>query len=134
MKTIRITIALIFLCLLTNSSVLFAQKDITDGVSSAIKSGNSSELSKYFNSNVELSILDKEDVYSKVQAELILKDFFSKNQPILFSVLHKGGKDGSKFAIGNLKTNTGLYRIYFLMKGTADNLLIHQLRIEQGNE
>lgn len=114
------------------ATVSFADpgNDIPEGIISAIKSGNSSGLAAFFNANVELVILDKEDVYSKVQAEQIVKDFFSKNKPSNFTILHQGGKEGAKYAIGSLVTNTGTYRVYFLIKNTGKKPVIHQFRIE----
>ncbi|RLD46286.1 MAG: DUF4783 domain-containing protein [Bacteroidetes bacterium] len=97
---------------------------------SAIKSGNSVAVSKYFNSNVELSILDNEDVYSKSQAQIILKDFFAKHKVISFKVLHQGGKNGSNYLIGNLVTSNGTFRVYYLLKKVGNKQLIQQFRIE----
>ncbi len=106
----------------------FAQ--IPDAITQCIKSGNSDELAKYFNDDVELVILDKEDVYSRYQAQQILKNFFSNHHPTSFSIIHEGGKEGSFFAIGTLKTSNGNYRIYFLIKKKSGRELIHQMRIE----
>ncbi|MFH2144345.1 MAG: DUF4783 domain-containing protein [Bacteroidota bacterium] len=103
---------------------------VPDGIFLALKSGNSKELAKYFNANIELQIIDKENVYSKAQAELILKDFFTKNSPNGFTKIHEGGKEGSKYVIGNLATSTGTYRVYFLLKESNSVSLIHELRIE----
>jgi len=79
-------------------------------------------------------IVDKEGIYNKVQAEMILKDFFSKNPPRKFSLLHQGGKAESKYGIGNLVTSENTYRVYFLLKTTNGKPLIHQFRIETEND
>ena len=42
----------------------------------AIKSGNSAEVSKYFDNTVEITLPEKSNSYSKSQAELVLHDFF----------------------------------------------------------
>jgi hypothetical protein len=111
----------------------FNYQSIPNEIYSAIKTGNSKELAKYFNNNIDLVILEKEGVYSKPQAELILKDFFAKNtiNPTDgFVKLHEGGKDASKFIIGTLYTNKGQFRVYLLMKTISGNFAIHQFRIE----
>ena len=92
--------------------------DISDDVASAVKTGNASNVAKFFSANVDLKILDKEDVYSKAQAELILKDFFAKNPIKSFAIIHKGtSKSGDQFAIGTYETSTGKkFRSYFLFK------------------
>jgi len=75
-------------------------------------------------------ILDNEDVYSKSQAELIMKDFFSKYPPAEFVIVHEGGREASRYAIGRLVTEKTVFRLYFLLQKLEDNFFIHQMRIE----
>jgi hypothetical protein len=103
------------------------------GISDSFRKGDARALSRHFNDNIELVILSKEDVYSKSQAELILRNFFSENKPVGFDLLHEGGKE-TRFAIGNLKTEKGDFRIYFLLKLKDSASLIHLLRIEKLEE
>jgi hypothetical protein len=70
-------------------------------------------------------------VYSKSQAQQIVAEFFKSNKPKQFSIIHQGGKDGARYAIGSLITNTGTFRVYFLLKNKNNNSYIHQLRIEK---
>lgn len=125
----------VIFCFLHFYSGFSQQGNVNDGIIGAIKAGNSKELAKFFNTNIELIILDKEGVYSKPQAELILKDFFSKNVPSQdrFLKLHEGGKDASKYVIGTLITTKGRYRVYYLMKSLNNELSIHNFRIEDDN-
>ncbi len=134
MKTFRINITLIILSISFMISGFQSIQDIPDTITSAFKAGNSKELVKHFNANVELVILENEDVYSKTQAEMILRDFFDKQPPKNFAILHHGGKNGSQYAIGDLTTSKGNFRVYFLLKKKEDRYLIHQLRIEKENE
>lgn len=123
------TILSVFFILLFNS-VLFAN-DIVDDISNAIRSGNAAAISKYFDDNVDLKVIDKENVYSKAQAELILKDFFAKNTPKSFTVLHKGvSKNGAEYIIGTVETSNKKYRSYFLLKRVNEKTYIQQLRFE----
>lgn len=71
MKTIFST-ALVGSLLLLSS---FIQQSSIDEVINAMRSGNSAELSKYFDDNVDLTLPDKSDSYSKAQAQLIVRDF-----------------------------------------------------------
>jgi hypothetical protein len=107
--------------------------DIPQAVIDALRSGNTTVLSGYFSTSIELAILDQEDIYSKQQAELIIKDFFSKHVPSSFVILHKGGKEGSQYAIGNLTTSSGNFRVTLLIKQKENKPYIHQLRFEEGN-
>ncbi|HPG74004.1 MAG TPA: DUF4783 domain-containing protein [Bacteroidales bacterium] len=105
--------------------------DIPVKIFQAMKLGNVDELSKYFNTSIELVVLDKEDVYSKQQAVQILKTFFSKYKVKNFTLLHQGGKEEAQYAIGTLETEQGNFRVYFLVRQKGTTALIHQLRIEE---
>jgi hypothetical protein len=110
------------------------RSEIPDAVVNAIATGNAAVLATYFNSSLELTILDKEDIYTRQQAELIMKDFFARNIPSSFTILHKGGKEGSQYAIGNLVTPGNIYRVTILVKVKENKSLIHQLRFEKDGE
>ena len=75
----------------------------------------------------------QDDIYSKQQAKLIIRDFFTKHVPTDFKILHKGGPDGSQYAIGSLTTKSGTFRVTLLVKEKDNKLYIHQLRLEQEN-
>jgi len=128
------TRSIIILFLVTFSSVAYAA-DIIDDIAAAIRSGNPKNISKYFIENIDLKIIKQEDVYSKQQAEMILKDFFGKHVIKSFTVAHKSEpKNGSQYVIGTLETVNGKFRTYFLIKTAGGQTLIHQFRIESENE
>lgn len=128
------TRSLIFIFLIAFTSSVFAA-DVIDDIAAAIRSGNPKNISKFFIENIDLKVIEQEDVYSKQQAEMILKDFFSKHLVKSFSVAHKSDvKNGSQYVIGNLETNNGKFRTYFLIKTTGGQTLIQQFRIETENE
>lgn len=102
---------------------------VPDGLKNAIKSGNAKETAKFFNSSIELDILGNENVYSKAQAEQILRSFFEKHPVTGFTILFEGGKDSSQYAIGKLTTSKGTFRVNILIKAQ----IILQLRIEEDN-
>jgi hypothetical protein len=110
------------------------QTKIPGGISIAFKAGNAAELAKYMNSTIELLLLDKEDFYKKNVAEAILKDFFRDYPTRDFSIRHQGAKNDAHYAIGNLITDKGDFRVYFLLKKVGDELLIHKISIESDNE
>jgi hypothetical protein len=125
----------IFLILILAGSVAAVRggMDIYDDISLLIRTGNAKELAGYFNTNVDLTIINQEDVYSKAQAEQILKDFFSKNVPKTFTILHKGSsKEGTIYAIGNLVTATGAaFRTSFFVKQISGKFYIQEMRFEK---
>ncbi len=108
--------------------------ELPEPVFNALKNGNATELAKYFNVNIDLTLLEKQDIYSKTQAESLLKEFFSKNIPSNFRVIHQGGKEDAQYVVGKLTTSTGPYRVSMLLKGQGKSVLIHQLRIEKEND
>ena len=76
----------------------------------------------------------KNDVFSKQQASGIITDFFRTNKVSSFQLLHKGNKEATSFAIGEIKTNTGNYRVYVLTRKSGNQTVIQQLRIELSND
>ena len=110
------------------------ETNIPEGIVLSFKAGNAEELSKFFHNNVELIILEKEDVYSRTQAEQILRKFFLDHKPSGFRIIFEGGKENSRYAIGSLATRDTTYRIYILIKNQEGGPLIHQLRIEEEDE
>ncbi len=112
------------------ASMTFAQ-DIKSDVSSAFKSGNSKSLAEHFTSTLDLVVSDNDDVYSKVQAEQILRKFFESHSPTSFKIIHDGeSRSGTKYFIGELETSNGSYRVTINMKAVSGAQKIHQLRIE----
>jgi hypothetical protein len=101
-----------------------------DDVVAAMRTGNASQLSKYFDSRVDLSLPGKSDNYSKSQAEMILKDFFANNMVKNFVVKHKGEQNGSQFCIGLLQTKNGNFRTKFFMKQKGNQQVVQELGFE----
>ena len=128
-----ISIAVVIFTIGSLAAITQDQTKIPAGISLAIKAGNAAELSKYMNSTVELLLLEKEDFYKKIVAETILKDFFNEYQAKDFVIRHQGASNDAQYAIGNLETEKGNFRVYFLLKKVGQELLIHQIRIEPDN-
>ena len=101
-----------------------------DEVIIALKEGTASKVAQQFDKTVEISIPTKSDSYSKTQAEMILKDFFSANGVKNFTVIHKGENNGSKYCIGNLINRNGTFRTTIYMKQKYDKQLIQEISFE----
>ena len=121
---------LLFLSAFLITILSLAQGGI-DEVISAMKSGNATGVTKYFDNYVDITMPDKSSNYSKSQGELIIKDFFSSNGVKSFDVKHKGNNDAGDYCIGTLQTKNGSYRttVYMRMKGSKQ--VIQDIRIEQ---
>ena len=116
------------------SSVLvlssFTLQSGIDEVIGALRSGNANELAKYFDDNVELTLPDKSDSYSKAQALLIVKDFFGNNDVKGFDLKHKGDSPGGHFCIGTLQTKVGNFRTNVFMKAKGNKEVVTLIRFQ----
>ena len=101
-----------------------------DDVINAIRSGNADEVAKYIEDDVEISLADKSDSYSKAQAVLILKDFFANNKVISFDVKHLGDNGGNQFCIGTLHTRSGDFRTTVFMKTKNGRQAVKEIRFQ----
>ncbi len=129
MKNFKLKLISLLVGFFAFATVSFAQ--IPDEIVVSIQNGNDVTLAAFFNENVELVVESHDDVYSKSQAQQIVAEFFKSNKPKQFSIIHQGGKEDARYAIGSLTTATGTFRVYFLLKSKNNNSYIHQLRIEK---
>ena len=106
----------------------FRAQNGIDEVIWALRAGNSSQLSSYFDDNVEFTLPDKSDSYSKAQAQLIVKDFFGNNGVRGFELKHKGDSPGGQFCIGTLQTNAGNFRTNVFMKTKNGREVVKEIR------
>jgi hypothetical protein len=131
----RFATILIFIAVTTTllaSFIIINTSDIINDIEKAIQSGNAANVSKYFNSTVDITVPKNEGTFSKTQAEMILKDFFTKNPIKSFTVNHKGtSNDGSKYGIGTFTTTSSIsFRTYFLLKKVDKDFLIQKLEFD----
>lgn len=108
----------------------FSTQTNIDGVIMALRSGNSAELSKYFDDNVDITLPDKSDSYSKAQAQLIVKDFFGNNGVKGFELRHKGDSPGGHYCSGTLQTSAGNFRTNVFMKNKNGKEVLKEIRFQ----
>ena len=110
-----------------SASVLMAVKsDILAGFSK----GNAKLLSKYFPSNLEITVSDKSNLYSKSQGEQVLLTFFSQNKVTSFSIVHEGQSNGTKYFIGTYVSGSKKFRVTVNVKSTKGVDQITSITIE----
>lgn len=108
-----------------------AQDEVRDQVIQAMRTGNSKELAKHFIPNIDLTVKETGDVYSKAQAEQILRKFFNDHPPVDLVVEHsKVSKLGDIYYICILRTRSGYFRVTFFLKKMDEGHQVRQLRIE----
>ena len=123
----------IFSTLLLGSVLMlssFIDQSGIDEVIGALRTGSSNQLSAYFDENVELTLPDKSDSYSRAQAQLIVKDFFGNNGVKGFELKHKGDSPGGHFCIGTLQTNAGNFRTNVFMKTKNGKEVVKEIRFQ----
>lgn len=123
----------IFTSFLVASVVLFSSfeyQNTIDGVIDALRAGDASSLSKYFDDNVELTLPVKSDSYSKAQAQVIVKDFFANNGVKGFELKHKGDSPGGHYCIGTLQTRSGTFRAHVFMKTKGNKEVVKEIRFQ----
>ena len=102
-----------------------------DDVVVALKSGNASQLSKYFDTRVDITLPDKTDNYSRNQAEMVMRDFFGSSGVRDFDLKYRSEKAGSNYCIGTLQTKSGNYRTTLFMKQKGDKLYLQDLNFQK---
>ena len=131
LKTISMKKLLLLIALMFNALFIWAQAPNTQSVIDALETGSASDLVALCIPNLDLDIMGKDDVYSRAQAEQILKKFFGIHKPSNFSTEHNGvSKTGDHYVIGKLSTSGGDKRVTFFQKKVGDQFLVKQLRIE----
>ncbi|HLZ87102.1 MAG TPA: DUF4783 domain-containing protein [Puia sp.] len=121
------------LAVLTISLVLvsFRPTYTLDEITAAIRVGNAGELSRYLDSRVDISLPEKSDTYSKIQAEMIIRDFFTTHGVQNFLIKLRGPNGGgSEFCVGVLQTRNGDYRTTLFVKQKGDRQLLQELRFQ----
>jgi hypothetical protein len=121
------------LCPAIDSESALQQQSPDKAVQNAISSGNCRTLSSFFFSSIELSLPETQGTFSKTQAELLMKNFFSKHPPAGLTIINEGqsGGEKSRFAIGTYTTTSGSsFRMYYLMKEISGTNQLTILKFE----
>jgi hypothetical protein len=117
--------------LLLSPFVLQNTGDAIEKTADLLRTGNIGELSKYFASNVDLTIKGQENNYSDAEAKVILTNFFDQNPPREIKILHRI-TSSVKFQYGVviLTTSNGIYRVAFSLKNNNGKFELTEMRIE----
>jgi Domain of unknown function (DUF4783) len=109
----------------------FSAFDVTvDEILGAIKKGDAIRISRHFDDLVEITLNDRSNSYSRTQAEIVLKDFFSNHNVRNFTVIHRVNSNNGEYCVGTLNTSGGEYRTTILFRTKGDKKLVQELRFE----
>ena len=103
---------------------------LKESIEVGFRTSNAKLIAKYFAANVDVSLLDKENLYSKPQAEQVLKTFFLENTPVKFTIIHNGKSAKNQYFIGALISKKGNFRITLNIKKVSNKEVISHLTIE----
>ncbi len=122
-----------FLCVFfIYTGIAHAQDKRTLEIIETIQRGSAEGLAVYFNANIDLTLVDDNNEYSKVQATMVMKDFFTRYPPLKVSLRHSGNQqDGSCYAILDYRSmNRENFRLVFYLKPYQNISLINELRFD----
>jgi len=126
--SIFITIFSFFIIL---SPVKSQKTDAFDSIAGYFKASDSRNISGHFAPLIEMNILMDENEYSKAQAELILRDFLSKNRPVSVKVIHRlNSSQNYRFAVLSLQSANNKFRVSVSMAKDGEMFYIKVIRIE----
>ena len=105
--------------------------NINDGIQKAIQEGNASALAAYFAPTIELSLPSKKGEVSKIQAEILMKEFFSTYPPVSFEVMSEGKvTSNSYYVLGKYKSKTIVFSVYYIIEKKNNTIELHILKFE----
>lgn len=105
-------------------------KKAEKNIHSAFEKGDANALSRMFSSMLVLEMPDKAGSYSKSQAQMIMRSFFSKHKADGFTINKRGEhRDGSQFLIGFYESADKRYRVYIILNDHENQLLIHHMNL-----
>lgn len=126
MALIYVFVTSIILSFVPQQAVPYAKLD------SAFDQANSSYIVSQAKEKVLMNILGTEGAYSKSQAELVLKDFFSKRPNGSFEFTFKGQESAAgTFAIGTYTSGGNKYRVTMHFKNCNSVYKIESITIEK---
>ena len=112
-----------------------SKQEMNERINKTITNGNSKELSVYFHEKIELKVVNKENIYSKHQAEKIIEEFFRQFPPNQFiEIKNNSSKQAKQFVSGRYLSGKTKFRISYLLKKIDEQFYITQFRIERPHE
>lgn len=110
--------------------VSYRSFDNMDVVVTAIRSGNVTQLSPFFDVRVDITLPDKSDTYSRTQAEMVIGDFFNTNVVQNFKITQQGESGGTFYCAGILQTRSGNFRTTLFFRQKGDKHFLQEIRFQ----
>ena len=113
--------------------IVYTQDDLQKNVAAALADGNAEALSSFFNTSVDVSIYNQDEVYSKAHAKQILTDFFSLYKVESFQIEFHNNEKYESTTFGTLVTSKGSFRVSYITRLMYKKNLVYSLKLETLN-
>lgn len=99
----------------------------------AIATTDAQALSNYFGPQVEVTIGEKYEIYSKDQATFVIKEFFQDHPVRSFRIKHTGNSNSTYYGLGDYYSTRGAFLVNVFLKKTGNTYVIEEVRFETMN-
>ncbi len=99
-------------------------------ISNAIKAGDATALSIYFNTSLDITVPTADKSFSNKQAAFVIRDFFAAHGIEDFALNHSGQSGITHYSTGLLSTSKGEFDTTIFLRKFGDKFLITQIRFE----
>jgi hypothetical protein len=106
--------------------------ELQDQLISMFNSSNIKELSKNFDKRIKVTVDNEENIYSNVQAEIVLRNFLIKLEDKKFCCIKRLDIDEETFYItGKLTSTSGTYKTFIFLSEEEDAEIIREIKFEK---
>ena len=114
------------------AGILWAQttEQSLSQIEQGLRKGEVALLLPYLHDPVEIAISGRAKMYSRTQAEYVLKDFFKSHPPKGFTFMHRGRSENVLYAIGTYHAQGGQWDVSIFGRVERGRYQIEQLRLE----
>ncbi len=111
-------------------------KEVKNQCIKALQTNNIDNFVSTFSNPIEIALPEKENSYSKIQAQEVMRNFLKKNKTKSFKVKQSGkSTGGSEFVIAILKTEANIeYQLYLLITNSDNKANLHLVEFELNDE
>lgn len=124
-------ILIIIIAAFSLSSFVAASPATISDIVNALKQGNASNVSNYFDNFIDIKLPNKEEAknISKNQATQTLKDFYSEQEISSFELTSQRELGGTGYLTGKLKSDKHSFNITIMVKSKGNQSTIVSVRI-----
>jgi hypothetical protein len=121
----------LLLILVVAFAALSTKAQDTNGIVSALKSGDAEKVSNFFDKILDIKFPDKDEVkgIGKNQAGIALKSFFDNNNIKGFELISQREMGGTMYIAGKLTNGADGYKLVMMMRNKEGRAQIITVRI-----